>query len=353
MGQNDINFNTEKPITGGNTFTLYNLMEAIERNIQSRVRPKYISKAISKTNFTTSRTYNTYWLLQFQADYFANLVDFKLDNYEVNRQVSICIRLGIIYGSACLWRVGNNVTAMYINNLELDEFGKPKKVKMYRGDYVLMSQSLDFKKDGIKWVERDVTNDENFFIFIPNDYNLGGLIKWMPFLLQFENLLKMLNTHGYSYLKTILYNVKDKNSLLDELELFFNPENPFLINTGDESVLSNKFKEFQVHKESGDIDGLINYIKEFLNFYYDLIGRRYNSDRKRDRNVVDEVNASQENFEILQRPIKRNINYLLEFVEQKWGYKNMVLNDENQKTAESEGVNQNPIQDGNEAESAL
>lgn len=353
MAKNDINFNTEKPITGGNTYSLYSLIDAIEKNINARVRPKTISKAISKTNFTTNRCYNTWWLLMFQADYFSNLVDFKIDNYKVNRQIAIAIRLGIIYGSSCLWKVGNNVTAMYINNLELDEFGNPKRVKMYRGDYVLLSQSLDFKKDGIQWVERDVTDDENFFIFIPNDYNLGGLIKWMPFLLQFENLLKMLNTHGYSYLKTILYNVKDKNALLDELELFFNPENPFLINTGDESVLSNKFKEFQVHKESGDIDGLINYIKEFLNFYYDLIGRRYNSDRKRDRNVVDEVNASQENYDILQRPIIRNINYLLEYVEQKWGYKNMVKNDENQKTVESDGVMENIAETENEAENAL
>lgn len=346
-------FSSESPISGGNNYTLYSLIEAVEQNINARVSNEAISKAISKTNLSNNRTYNTYWLLNFQADYFSNLVDFKLDNYQVNRQVAIAIRLGIIYGSSVLWKRGNQVTAMYVNNLELDEAGSPKRVKMYRGDYVLMSQSLDFKKDGIQWIERDVSNDENFFIFIPNDYNLGGLIKWMPFIIQLENLLKMLNTHSYSYLKSILFNVKDKDALLQELELYFNPDNPFLINTGDESVLSNKFKEFQIHKDLSNTDGLIEFIKEFLNIYYDLIGRRYNSDRKNERNITSEVNASQENYDILQRSLKRNINYMLEFIEEKWGYKNMVKEQENQKTTKQEGVIQNPIQDENEAENAL
>lgn len=340
-------FNDSPPTSGGNTYTVYDLIKAIDNNIQSTyVKANVVSKAITKANSSAANSYNTWWLLQFQADYFSNLIDFKLDNWEVNRQVAIAIRLGVIYGSSVLWKRGNTVTAMYVNSLELNENGQPARVKMYRGDYVLMNQSLDFKKDGINWIERDILGNSDFIVFIPNDYNLGGLIKWMPFINQLERLLKMVYTHSYSYTKSILYNVKDKNVIADELALYFSCDNPFLINTGDESVLSNKFKEFEIHKNNGNTDGLIQYVKEFLNLYYDLIGRRYNSDKKKERNISNEVDASQENYDILQRPIKRNIEYLIAQIEERWGWKN-------QKTAKEQEEGYMYPSTRNEAENDL
>lgn len=345
---NNIDFNTEIPITGGNTLTIKNIIDAVNKNIGISIKAGYVSNAISKANDSAYNSYNSFWLLQFQADYFANLIDFKFNNVHVNRQIGIAIRLGIIYGSSVLWKVGNSVVAMYVNKMELNEMGEPSLVKMYRGDYVLMNQSLN--ELDLKWVERDLSaieNKENFIIFIPNDYNLGGLIKWMPFIRQLERLLKMLYTHSYSHAKSILYNVKDKKAIKDELELFFSCDNPFIINTGDESILSNKFKEFQAIKNTtNDTDTLVKYIQDFLNIYYDLIGRRYNSDRKRERNLVDEIDASQENYDILQRPIKRNITQFLEEIENKFGWKN-------QKTAKDEGVKDLPSEDGKESQNAL
>lgn len=343
----DINFQKEVPYTGGNTLSVKELIKTINKNIGINVDSSYISNAISKANDSNLNAYNAFWLLQFQTDYFANLIDFKFNNVHVNRQVGIAIRLGIIYGSSVLWKCGNSVVAMYVNKMNLNEMGEPSLVKMYRGDYVLLNQSLnDFD---LKWIERDLSsieNQENYIVFIPNDYNLGGLIKWMPFIRQLERLLKMLYTRSFSHAKSILYNVKDKKAIKDELELFFSCDNPFIINTGDESILSNKFKEFQAIKDTNNEDNLVKYIQDFLNIYYDLIGRRYNSDRKRERNLVDEIDASQENYDILQRPIKRNITQFLEEIENKFGWKN-------QKTAKDNKVIDLPSEVGNEAENAL
>lgn len=330
-------FNSNPPIDGGNSAVTQAVINALSKNIDLGINKKDISEALSKTNLNFNKTYNVWWLLQFQADYFANLVNFKFDNYQVNRQVSLAIRLGIIYGSSVLWKRGNKLTAMYVNNMELDEAGYPKRVKMYRGDMVLMNQNVDISNQILDWVERDVENDENFFVFMPHDVNLGGLLKWMPFLNQFETLLKMLNTHSYAYLKSILYNVKNKKSFIEDIELYFNAENPFLINSGsDKTLTENKFKEFEIFKQTNNTDGLIQYINDFLNIYYDLIGRRYNSDRKPERNISNEVDASQENYDVLQRPIIRNINYLLEYVEQKWGWKNLLKNQAKEAMEESD-----------------
>lgn len=317
--------NTTPPIDGGNTNAIVNNLKAIASNIGiNNITKKEISNAIRKTNLNFNKTYNVWWLLQFQADYFSNLVNYKLDDYQINRQVGLAIRLGVIYGCSILWKHGEKITAMYVNSLELDEEGYPLRARMYRGDMVLLNQSMDLQNMKLNWIDRDVSNEDEFFVFIANDVNLGGLLKWMPFLNTLETLLQMLNTHSYSYLKTILYNVRDKKSFLEDLELFFDANNPFLINTMDENVLANRFKEFEIHKGVNTADGLINFIKDFLNIYYDLIGRRYNSDKKKERNIASEVEATQENFDILQRTLVRNIIYMLEFVEKKWGFKNEI-----------------------------
>lgn len=358
MAKKSTVFNETPPITGGNTYTTQQILDAVNGNIQIDLKQydiKSISKALKKTNLNLNKTYHIWWLLQFQADYFSNLVDFKFDNYQVNRQVALAIRLGMIYGSSILWRVGNKITAMYVNKIEMDEQGYPKWVQMYRGDMVLMNQQIDFDKQKMNWIEREIADDENYFVFIPNDVNIGGLLKWMPFLNMFETLLRMLNTHSYAYLKSMLYNVKDGSSFEKELELFFDADNPFLINSGDDTIMGNKFKEFQIFKNTNDTDGLIQYIKEFLNIYYDMFGRRYNSDKKRERNITNEVDATQENYDVLQRANIRNINYMLEWVEQKWGYKNLLADKSQEEMEESDDDVKldNPMEDnlgGNENE---
>lgn len=309
-------FKKELPLTGGNSKTIKELIDVVDNNINYTTGK--ISSNVKKYAASEGFTYSLWWLLHLQADYFSNLVDFQFYNWETNRQVCIAIKLAIIYGSAVLWRNGNNIVAMYVNTLELDEWGKPKKVKMYRADYVLLSQSVDLNKAKINWIEREI--DDNIIVFQPNNYNIGGIVKWLPFLKQFERLLKMLYTKAFSYVKSIIYNVKDPNFIDKEIELYFSAENPFLINTSDDVLISNKFKEMEVSNNTSG-DGLINYIKEFINIYYDLIGRRYNSDKKRERNISDEVNATQENYDILQREIVNNIIYLCRELFNRWGQK--------------------------------
>lgn len=318
-------FKTETPISGGNTNTVESLIKTIDSNIGIATTYNGVSKLLTKFNSSAGNTYNFFWLLQFQADYFSNLINFAFENWELNRQVCLAIRTATIYGSSCLWRNGNNYVAMYINKLEYDDWGKPKKVKMYRADNVLLDSSFDTNKK-LNWIEKEI--DDNIIVFLPFNYNCGGLIKWKPFLTQLEKLLKMLYTKSFSYVKSILYNIKDTQSTSKEIELFFNSENPFLINTSDDSLIANKFKEFSLNATSQNQDGLISYIQDFLNIYYDLIGRRYNSDKKAERNVSDEINASQENYDVLQREIKVNIMYFLREIENRFGKTYKILKGE-------------------------
>lgn len=335
----------KEPISGGNSFATKKLFEAIDNNIKSNIplnsSLKKISKALANSNLRTAYfTYGEFWLLNFQADYFANLVNFKFEKWHVNRAVNLAIKMGVLYGAGAIKKIGDKYVALYISEIIKDEYGYPSKIKWLLADKMLISQSTSpMSNRGI--IESDV--DENTILFIPNDVELGGLIKWYPFIKQLENLLKMLYTHSYSYVKSVLYNVSDPNAITDEIDLYFNLENPFLINTSDDAILQNKFKEFKINSSTNSND-LINYIKEFLNIYYDLIGRRYNSDKKKERNVSDEVNATQENYDILQRPYKQNIMFFIDEIKQKWN-ENYILEIEKSEKSELENDESNYTND--------
>lgn len=320
---------SEPPISGGNSYAIDKIIDALNQNIKlfSNVDLDSVKKSIITSNSSQQFCYNIWYLLMWQVNYFANLVPFKFNNLQVNRQIAIAIKVGLLYGCSALWKVGNKCTAMYVNEMKYNEFGEPQYLKMYRADYVLQSQSTE-PPTGIEWVERDVTlpeNKDNFLIFIPNNENLGMIVTWMPFIKQFEKILKILYTHLYTHNKSIMYTIKDKNTVKDEVELFFSAENPFVVNVGDGPVLGNRFEEFDVKGSGKDKEPLLfMYIDKFLELYYTHLGRRFNVDDKRERNITSEVNASQDNFDVLQWPIKCNIIYLLEQVEEKFGWKNLL-----------------------------
>lgn len=327
---------------GGNTFATKELLKTIDNNIRAGLGTslKKISKAIYNNSLKSSlNCYDTFWLLNFQADYFANLVNYKFKKWDVNRAANLAVKMGVMYGAGAIMKIDNKYIPLYVSQIETDAYGYPEYISYQRADYLLINNSMNralYPKN--KGIIRKKINDD-IILFLPYDVELGGLIKWAPFLKQFETLLKMLYTHSFSHIKSVLYNVSDPAAITDEIELYFNAENPLLINTSDDSILQNKFKEFKIN--SGGGSELVDYINEFLKIYYDLLGRRYNTDKKKERNISSEVDASQENYDILQRPYKQNIIYFIDEIKERWG-ENYTL--ENEKNELDDDEYNNPTQ---------
>lgn len=267
---------------------------------------------MSAQNFT----YNYYFLLQQQADYFTSLVPFRFFNKNITEAIYKVIRCGVIYGKAAVWNTANGIIPLYINEVTYDSLtGEPIYMSCNLIDNVFSQKAIEpsFKK----WTVFQKGEFDNVYIFNSSSLGFGGLIRWQPFLKQLENILRMLYTHSYSYLKFILYDVKDISFIQQEMELFFNSESPFLVNLGDETLMKNKFKEFNFSNTNKS--EFFEYLNQFLNTYYSLIGRRYNVDFKKERNISDEVKASQDNFDILQNELKQYIYLLLDWVKSKTG----------------------------------
>ena len=330
---------TQPPISGGNSFSMNEYLNAKEANIHlfkernvhsldgftSRITAELDAQSINNT-------YNYWFILNFMADYFSNIVGFRFKDVNIQRAVMIAIRLGVIYGQSALWWNDSKLAGMYINNLEHDEMGYPKVLDLASGVSLLLTQSkqydgkTEFKGyEDLKVVPKEV--DDNIFTFLPYNYRVGGLINWRPFLLTFERLLKMVYTNSFQYAKSFTYRVNDVQMAYDEIKMFFNNENPFLIEVGnDDTPLANRINKIEIG-DSGSSYNLFTFIKDYLNLFYELIGRRENTDKKNERNIKGEVQASQNNFDVLQNELTNSIHYLLEWVKEKTGQEYEILNE--------------------------
>lgn len=313
-------FRKDPPITGGGFYNTKQFMNAKEsltkmnfstlNNLKNTLREK-----LNSDNFT----YNYFFLLQQQADYFTSIVPFRFNTKELTENIYKVIRAGVIYGKSGVWLTSTGkLIPLYINDIDYDPYdGSIIRLNACLVDKIFSQKTVKPTNVNFTWFDRENDNFDNIYIFNSTSTGFGGLITWQPFLRQLENLLRMLYTHSYSYLKTVLYDVKDPTAITKELELFFNNENPFLLNIGDDVLFTNKFKEFNF--TNTDKSGFFEYFDNFLNIYYSLIGRRFNIDFKKERNVTSEVEASQDNFDILQNELKQYIIHLLEWVRLKKG----------------------------------
>lgn len=309
-------FRKEPPITGGSFFADKQLIQAKESLFKSNFVSQRIEDNIKKNLNTENFTYNIYFLIHQQADYFTSMVKFRFSDKNLTENLYKAIRCGVIYGRSALWWTSQGLIPLYIGDIQYDSFtGKPQYMKAALVDNIFSQKQLEPQINN--WVKFNAGEFENIYIFNSSSMGMGGLIRWNPFLKQLENLLKMLYTHSYSYLKFVLYDVKDPNFIEKEMKLFFNIESPFLVNLGDESLIRNKFKEFNFSNAAKN--EIFEYINNFLDLYYGLIGRRYNVDVKRERNIKGEVEASQESFDAMMNELRQYIILMLEWVEFKTG----------------------------------
>lgn len=315
-----LDFLREPPINGGNTYTTKQLLETQDDVIKSTMAiPANVKKKLYANS--NANTYPFWYLLQFMADYFTNLVWFRFDSQRLTEHCYRVIRTSCIFGRACLKVVYMNgvktIQSYYINRIETNGDGEPIKLWVYPSQELFFNQNImgkvgekDWDKD-LSYIE--IPYDASCYILNYSSAGWGGLTKWLYFLKQFQHLLKMLYTHSYSYVKSIIYNVSDRTASTDELDIFFSADSPFIVNLADDEVLGNRFKPFELSK--GDKNDITTFLDNFLDIYYALIGRRTNIDFKKERNINSEVASSQDNFDTLQNEFKTYITLMLEWVE--------------------------------------
>lgn len=236
--------------------------------------------------YINDKNIDDYWLLQIQTNYFSNIFDCEIDDFDLYLEIKKMIRAAFIDGKAALYKNGDRWVAVRLSYIN----GEP-----------WISLINEFSEGEFKeiWKPNLKVNNDEIIPYYWSAYGWNAWVYFYPFVKAQNVLLRMLLIQSFSYNKKYIYNVLSQNAIKDEMKAFFDPLNPFLINLGDDG-LNNLFQTIESGGSNVARD-FIQYYKEYIDQWYQLFGRRSNVDNKKERNISVEVNASQDSIDILQQ----------------------------------------------------
>lgn len=309
--------NEPQPMTNSNKYEVYKDLEKQEQLDLATISEK--SKMLRNTTqdlhemtaairaitdeLITERNIDPYFLLQAQGDYFCNTCRFQTEDRNIKRMVINVIRGAFLMGCAGIYRntALNILEPVYITGLEYGIDGMLNKARILPLSACLQKMNetkTNFDDMSLKGY-RDITDCENLAVFSWGTMGYSAWITKWPFVKLQHLFLTIIIINGFVFNKKWIYKINNFTNIRDELELFFNPSNPFLANVGNTEDLANRFMIEEKGNSAGNAD-VIDYYNKMIGVYYQLMGRRINNDYKKERNVSDEVEASQENYDIVE-----------------------------------------------------
>lgn len=312
-GSNDFDITTA-PNSTGNAYEFRQELDAsIKRAlistgdyIENYSNPKKIKKSDLKgadydekefVDFIDQRSLNEWFMLQLQANYFTNTINFRCSNYSIENSIRKVIRAAYLYGKAGLYfdeLVGKWVPVM-VSQEVVSKSGDIIGGKLY----IIQNfdKQYDFEKNRIDYV-LDISNASNLAIFRWGVDTQSAIIYHYPFVRLQTQILKQLSLTSLVLAKKIQYHVQGNVANKEEISNWLNPFK-FIVSVFNGGTKNGRFE--LVKRENND-NGLaeIEYYKHLTNVYYSLFGRRVNDDIKKERNITDEVSATQESFDVLQ-----------------------------------------------------
>lgn len=179
----------------------------------------------------------------------------------------------------------------------------------YNSDQILSSAKVDFsnidfttdfiENDNLSIVELSAKELTNLFIFKWNQQCLGAYVLMLPFCklqqmwLNQITMLSILQSKQF-YIKQTLKS-EDKSWVIN----FLNPKYVWLI-IRKGLGLSDKVELIDNTALLQNISVAIDNYKKLVDIYNDIFGIKNNTDFKKERNVSDEIEASQDQFNALQ-----------------------------------------------------
>lgn len=330
-------FKREPPINGGNTFEMEKILTAKEDSIN-----QYLNQNL-ESGFIVNQ-YNYWELLQFQADYFASTLRITFKDNKIDPKIYLLFRCNFLYGNVGLLKKGEDLIPIVESSHHIDASGNLIKITGYSAYEVATTTGTlteNEKKFKTKYVIRKQDMENYARLHVPS-YGFGAIVRWYKFVLMQEALLKKLYTYSFLLTKKITYNVNDIGAANIEIKRFFSDDYPFLVNLYPSIPNGNKFSADSVGNGAAS-EEIFYYYERWLKIYYEMLGRRLNVDRKGERNITSEVDASQENFTILENEMKINKINFIKDVEKLIGKSCEILNEE---TSNNNGENRE-VAEGN------
>lgn len=322
----------KQPLDGGNNFV-------VQQEFKARFRNMMESIDLSNTDLDNV-VYDEYFLMLFQKNYFVNLFDIKTEDKDFKKCWNLFVELCFWFGEAAIINNGiegmddtTNLIPVYLKEKQYTPLGDIQKdFSYYIGAPILpmMGDSKFNIKKPDTWGMKEIKNKGEFVYGKWNTQAYGAWV-WMYKFITFQKHLMYL-THNSAYLQKemMFYKVNNKKTSDAEIKHLYNPKTNIVpimgVNWDDDgSSLENRW---EVDTPSSDKSMIINEVYDFhIQRYYELFGRKLNVDAKKERNITSEVEASQEQFDILINETKKYMEIALQECKEKFGKEGEFLID--------------------------
>lgn len=312
-------FEEPQPITNGNKYDVYQDLKNQEQIDLNSINEylKHSKNTVQDINTLLSaikavnkklideKNIQPYFLLQSQANYFCGTCRFDTKDLKLKRMVINVIRCAFLNGIAGIYvnKTLNILEPVYLTQLEYGIDGNLKSCKKLPLNTILMkmneSKSLVKDEDLIGFITLNEKECENLCIFSWGTMGYSAWLTIWPFVNLQHLMLTICIINAFVFNKKWIYRINNFTSISDEIELFFDPTNPFVVNLGVQEELSNRFASEDIASTKTGTDA-IDYYNKLISIYYHLFGRKINNDVKKERNISSEVEASQENYDVVQ-----------------------------------------------------
>lgn len=321
-----INKRKPSPISGGNLFDVAidlemqeqkNLQSVVSQPTSSQLKPIYAKMREINKKHIEDRTLTAYMLLQLHSNYFSNTCKFETQDTKLWKSILQVTKGAFLYGKAGIYydTKAKDYMTVAIANIDVDPFGT-----MEGATVIPLNKCIDSKNgklDEYKTIELNKEQCENLFVFY---WGTGAFSAWWMFYrvcLQQEEALKRMCAVWPSYNMKYTYIVNDLNMTTEEMEAYWDPLNTFQIAL-EESNFSNRFDTMSEPASTNNQD-FIDFYRKAMAEYYSMFGIKVNKDFKKERNVTNEVEASQDAMDTVQEEWLQYFQvFLKELSSQSW-----------------------------------
>lgn len=253
------------------TFNLQNQIQAQEAAIDSQVGSSSILDNIQ---------WNRWIHINLWCDYYANRFKYEASDYQHNFIINRALRNGFIYGTCGVWN--NNGTpeiVQYIN----EENGR-LKVSIIQDD----SKEHNLRENNI------VVNKSDVIYYKFNSLGYSAFLTLAPILKLEQLIQKVLYNETLTNSTRIIRDV-DAASSKKTAQQFIDFLSPIInrFNNG-----KDRYEGLTLNTNTEKVLDVMEYAK---NWYYDVLGRRTNTDFKKTHSLDSEIEAGQFNAEVLER----------------------------------------------------
>lgn len=284
---------------------------------------------------TTPQKYYQYYQL---CSYFTNLFGYEIDDVELSQAIKKTQMIAFFNGKAGLYysELANKYIPVSISEFKKDKYGTIQEIKI-NTNYNNANGDVNYKPniEDEMWV-----NGSNVIIYKHKNNEMSCYIWCKEYVEAQQRLLNQLGVCTLISNKIISFTMSSKDDNKKSLLSFLNPSR-FYIYSRHSTKLNDSVK---ILDEIINSDVSLKYLeiyRQTMDIYSDYIGIRNNTEYKKERNTVDEVNAQQGWFDALEEEFYFNFKMFMEqlnkspFTKNKVTYQQYKRSNDKQKGGES------------------